>query len=192
MKVFDHDFPCLAEGTVIPYGIYDILRNEGFIVIGTSKDTSEFVCDSIRMWWKDVGSKLYADAKSILVLADGGGSNSSRHYIFKEDLQKLVNDLGIVIRMAHYPPYTSKWNPIEHRLFPYITRSLQGVILRTHQIVKELMEKTKTKMGLKVRVKILDKIYKTARKYAHDFKEKMPLIFDKFLGKWNYTAIPQE
>ena len=190
MKVFDHDFPHLAEGAVIPYGIYDILNNRGFVVIGTSKDTSEFVCDCIRLWWENVGIKDFPNATSILALADGGGSNSARHYIFKEDLQKLVNQLGIEIRMAHYPPYTSKWNPIEHRLFPYITKSMQGVILKSYQMVKELIEKTKTTKGLKVRAEILDRVYLTGRKYADEFKENMSIVFDKKLGCWNYRAIP--
>ena len=191
MRVFDHDFPHLADGRIIPYGIYDTLRNQGFIVIGTSKDTSEFVCDCFRLWWALVGSIEYANATSILLLADGGGSNSSRHYIFKEDLQKLVNDLGIEIRMAHYPPYTSKWNPIEHRLFPHVTRAMSGVVLKNYETVKELIEKAKTKTGLIVQAKILDKIYQTGRKYADDFKETMKIVFDGYLGQWNYTAIPE-
>lgn len=182
----------MADGKINPYGIYDTVKNEGFIVIGTSKDTSEFVCDCIRLWWKKIGSSEYPKATSILLLADSGGSNSSRHFIFKEDLQKLVNDLGIEIRMAHYPPYTSKWNPIEHRLFPHVTRAMSGVIFRCYETVKELIEKTRTKSGLKVQVEILDKIYQTGRKYADDFKENMSLIFDEYLGKWNYRAIPEK
>lgn len=190
LRVFDHDFPYLAQGVIIPYGIYDVLKNEGFVVIGTSKDTSEFVCDCIRLWWNEIGSKQYPQASSILALADGGGSNSARHYIFKEDLQKLVNELGIEIRMAHYPPYTSKWNPIEHRLFPHVTKAMRGVILKSHQTVKELIEKTKTKTGLKVRAEILNNVYQTGRAYAEDFKENMKIIFDERLGKWNYRAVP--
>jgi DDE family transposase len=109
-EVLDHDFVSSAEGVIIPHGIYDIRRNEGYMTLGTSKDTSEFCCDCIKDWWERYGRKIYPEATSVLVLADGGGSNSSRHYIFKEDLQKLSNDIGIEIRMAHYPPYTSKYN----------------------------------------------------------------------------------
>jgi len=123
-------------------------------------------------------------------LADGGGSNSSRHYIFKEDLQKLVDEIGIEIRMAHYPPYTSKWNPVEHRVFPHITRALQGVILRSHEMIKTLIDRTDTNTGLKVVSNIILKQYETGRKYAADFKKNMRIIFDEYLGQWNYRAVP--
>ncbi len=192
MEVYDHDFPTLAEGVGIPHTLYDIERNEAYVTIGTSRDTSEFACDSIRHWWYNYGIKHYSDATSILMLMDGGGSNSSRHYIFKQDLQALVDELGIEIRIAHYPPYTSKWNPIEHRVFPHITRSLQGVILTTHQLMKELIEKTTTKTGLNVVANIINKVYQTGRKVAKDFKKSMEIIFDKKLRLWNYTAVPKK
>jgi hypothetical protein len=124
------------------------------------------------------------------MLADGGGSNSSHHYIFKEDLQKLVDEIGVEIRVAHYPPYTSKWNPVEHRVFPHITRSLKGVILRSHNYVKELIENTTTKTGLKITARIVKKVYETGRKYSDNFKETMRIVFDDYLGQWNYTAAP--
>ena len=190
IKVFDHDFPHLAAGVVIPHAIYDLKNNSGFVNIGISKDTSEFACDSIKLWWNNQGQFDYPNATSILLLADCGGSNSSRHYIFKEDLQKLVDEIGIEIRVAHYPPYTSKWNPIEHRLFPHITRALEGVIFKSHELVKELIEQTTTKSGLKVTANIIKKVYETGRKYSADFKETMRIIFDKFLSQWNYRAIP--
>ena len=158
--------------------------------IGTSKDTSEFVCDSIRFWWEEYGQYEYPHARSILALADGGGSNSSRHYIFKEDLQKLVDDLKMEIRMAHYPPYTSKWNPIEHRLFPHVTHALKGVILKTHEMVEELIQNTRTKTGLSIRTRITKKTYQTQRKVAKGFKANMRILFDEYLPKWNYTAVP--
>ena len=190
IKVFDHDFPHLADGIVIPHAIYDLKNNSAFVNIGVSKDTSEFACDSIKLWWNNQGRFDYPNATSILMLADSGGSNSSRHYIFKEDLQKLVDEIGIEIRVAHYPPYTSKWNPIEHRLFPHITRALEGVIFKSHELVKELIEQTTTKGGLRVTANIIKKVYETGRKYSADFKETMRIIFDKFLGQWNYRAIP--
>jgi hypothetical protein len=159
--------------------------------LGTSKDTSEFACDCIRDWWENVGKYNYPEATSILILSDGGGSNSSRHYIFKYDLQNLVNSIGIEIRMAHYPPYTSKYNPIEHRMFCHVTRACEGVVFKNIEIVKELMEKTSTKSGLNVLVNIKDKIYQTGRKVTEEFKEDLKIAFDKLLGKWNYRAIPQ-
>ena len=125
------------------------------------------------------------------MLADSGGSNSCRHYIFKEDLQKLVDEIGVEVRIAHFSPYTSKWNPVEHRVFPHITRSLKGVILRSYEYVKKLIENTTTKTGLKVKAHIVQKVYQTGRKYSDNFKETMRIILDDFLGQWNYRAIPK-
>lgn len=190
LKVFDHDFKSLSEGTVCLYGIYDLVRNSGFMNIGTSKDTSEFACDSLRLWWEQSGREAYPQASSILVLADGGGSNSASHYIFKEDLQKLVNEIGIEIRMAHYPPYTSKWNPIEHRLFPHVTRAMKGVILKSYELVEQLIQKTSTKTGLIVKTHLSTKSYLTGRTVQKSFKENMKIVFDDYLPKWNYTAVP--
>jgi len=176
---------------VTPYGIYDIKRNEGYMTLGTSKDTSEFSCECIRDWWKKYGQYHYPSAASLLILADGGGSNSSRQYIFKEDLQKLANEIGIEIRMAHYPPYTSKYNPIEHRMFCHVTRACAKAVLTSFEVIKELIEKTSTSTGLRVFSSIKDKIYKTARKASADFRANMPLIADDYLGQWNYRALPQ-
>lgn len=125
------------------------------------------------------------------MLADSGGSNSCRHYIFKQDLQNLVDEIGIEIRLAHFPPYTSKWNPVEHRVFPHITRSLKGVILKSYEFVKELIENTTTKTGLKVRSHIIKEIFHTGRKVSDDFKKAMRIVSDDFLGQWNYRAIPE-
>lgn len=191
IEVFDHDWPTLASGVVIPHGLYDLSLNEGYIQIGTSHDTGEFACDSLRYWWKHYGSKRYQTAHSILLLCDGGGSNNSRHYLFKQDLQTLVNELGIEIRIAHYPPYTSKYNPIEHRLFPHVTRACQGVIFESVDIVEELIAKTNTKSGLQVFTTILDGIYKIGRKVTDEFKQMMEIVFDDYLPQWNYTAVPQ-
>lgn len=192
VKVFDHDFNSFAEGVIIPHGIYDIKRNEGYITLGISKDTSEFCCECIKDWWVNYGKSNYPSADRILILADGGGSNSSRHYIFKEDLQNLVNEIGIEIRIAHYPPYTSKYNPIEHRLFCHVTKACKGVVFSSVEVVKNLVDKTTTSKGLKVFSTIKDKIYATARKASESFREKMPIIFDDYLDKWNYRAIPQK
>lgn len=190
LHAYDHDFNEFAEGVIIPHGIYDLQRNIGYIHIGTSKDTSQFACDCLRSWWLEHGQSVYANASAILVLCDGGGSNGSRYYIFKEDLQKLADELGIEIRIAHYPPYCSKYNPIEHRLFPHVTRACQGVLFTSLNVVKQLIEKTTTRTGLKVFVKIIETIYQTGRKVADNFKQTMRIVFDDFLPAWNYRAIP--
>ena len=191
IEVFDPDFPSLAEGVAIPHTIYDTVRNKAYVTIGTSRDTSEFACDAIRQWWNHHGKILYCAATSILMLMDGGGSNSSRHYIFKQDLQALADAIGIDIRVAHYPPYTSKWNPIEHRVFPHITRALQGVVLTSHALTQALIETTTTKAGLTVGACILNKVYQTKRKVVAGFKKSMRILFDDYLGQWNYVATPQ-
>ena len=187
---FDHDFPSLARGVVIPYGIYDVTYNQGYVALGTSHDTSEFACDSLRHWWWLYGGKTYPNATSILLLCDGGGSNSSRTYLFKAELEKVVQEIGIEIRVAHYPPYTSKYNPIEHRLFPHLTRACQGIVFSSVELVKELMSKATTKTGLEVEVTILDKVYETGRKASEAFKKHMRVIFDEMLPRWNYRVPP--
>jgi len=191
IETYDHDFYSFAEGIVIPHAIYDLVHNKGYINIGTSRDTSQFVCDSLRQWWYTQGQVDYPQATAILVLCDGGGSNNSRYYIFKQDLQELADEIGLEIRIAHYPPYCSKYNPIEHRLFPHVTQACQGVVFKSVEVVKELMARTKTKQGLRVTVNVIDKVYQTGRKVAESFKENMPIIFDDFLPQWNYTAVPQ-
>ena len=191
INVFDHDFASYGDGSIIPHGIYDLKRNETYMTIGTSKDTSEFWCDCFREWWEKHGKINYPHAKCILVLVDGGGSNSSRSYVFKEDLQKLANDIGVKIRIAHYPPYTSKYNPIEHRVFCHVTRACEGAVFSSVELVKELINKTTTQTGLKVFASIKNKIYQTGRKVSDLFKEKMEIIFDSSLSKWNYVVVPQ-
>ncbi len=191
LHAWDHDFKNHANGVIIPHSLYDVNLNTGYIQIGTSRDTGEFACDSFRHWWYNYGCVHYRNATSILVLCDGGGSNSSRHYLFKEDLQALADEIGIEIRIAHYPPYCSKYNPIEHRLFPHVTRACQGVFFTSVELVRELMEKTSTTTGLTAFVHIIDKVYRTGRKVADGFKENMQIVFDDFLPQWNYRAIPQ-
>jgi hypothetical protein len=190
LLAYDHDFPSYAEGVVIPYGIYDLKRSFGYISVGTSKDTSEFACDSIAWWWLEYGRDLYRGADSICLLCDGGGSNSASKYLFKEDLQKLSERLGVEIRVAHYPPYCSKYNPIERRLFCHMTRACQGVLFDSVATVKRLLERTRTSSGLGVVVEVLDKVYQVGRKYTEGFKENMKIRFDDLLPKWNYRAIP--
>lgn len=192
LKVYDHDYNSFAEGTIIPHSLYDLKLNVGYIQIGNSHDTSEFACDSLRHWWYSYGRKHYHNATSILILCDGGGSNSSRQHLFKQDLQQLADEIGYEIRIAHYPPYCSKYNPIEHRFFPHVTRACQGVIFSSIELVGELMGKTSTAKGLKAFVHIIDKVYETGRKVAADFKKTMRIAFDDFLPTWNYRAIPAD
>ena len=192
VEVYDHDFPSLAEHDVHLYAVYDIKHNDAMFNINTSFETSEFACDSIKLWWDTVGKSRYPNADSILVLADGGGSNSSRRHVFKSELQRISNLMGIEIRIAHYPPYTSKWNPIEHRLFPHVTRSLSGVVLTNVELVRSLIKKTSTKAGLKVFARVSRKVYEKGKEVAADFYETASLKFDKCLGHLNYVVSPNK
>jgi hypothetical protein len=191
VETFDHDFGSAGQGKLIPHGIYDMINQQAHIHLNTSHDTSELCCDSVALWWEEAGRAANPQATRLLILGDGGGSNSATQYLFKEDLQELANRLGLEIRMAHYPPYCSKHNPIEHRVFPHVTRACQGVILHSIDIARHFIEQTKTTTGLGVTVRILDNVYATGRKYAADFKENMQIVFDEFLPKWNYRAVPE-
>jgi hypothetical protein len=191
VETLDHDFPSAGEGKLIPHGLYDLARNEGYMHLNTSHDTSEFCCDSIAHWWGQHGSKHYPNAKCLLLLCDGGGSNASNRHVFKEALQKLADRLSLEIRVAHYPPYCSKHNPIEHRLFAHVTRACQGVVFHSVAIARQFMEKTKTSTGLKVTVDILKGVYATGKKCAENFLDTMTIIFDDHLPRWNYRAIPK-
>ena len=191
VEVLDHDFPSAGEGKLIPHGIYDVARNEGYIHLNTSHDTSEFCCDSIAHWWRQHGRQHFPNARRLLLLCDGGGSNAANRHVFKEALQTLANQVGLEIRVAHYPPYCSKHNPIEHRLFPHVTRACQGVVFHSVTIAKHFMEKAKTSQGLKVTVDILIGVYATGKKCAANFLETMSILFDDVLPRWNYRAIPQ-
>src|SRR6266478_1192188 len=191
LQAFDHDFPSLASGVIIPHGIYDLARNQGWIHVGLSRDTTEFACDSLRLFWHADGQRLYPKASAILLLCDGGGSNSCHKHLFKEDLQGVVNDLAVPIRVAHYPAYCSKFNPIERRLFSHVTRACQGVLFDSLHTVLGLMQKTKTQQGLTVTVRVLDKLYQGGRTVSEVFKKNMPIVFEKLLPKWNYWALPQ-
>lgn len=148
IEVNDHDFSSAGSGVVIPHGLDDVGKNQGFVHLNTSHDTSELACDSLAAWWDQEGRIDYPQAQKLLLLCDGGGSHSATMYLFKEDLQKLANRLGIEIRVAHYPPSCSKFNPIEHRLFPHLTRACSGVIFDTLETVRYSMAKATTATGL--------------------------------------------
>lgn len=189
--VFDHDFPSFALGKIIPHGLYDVKRNVGHITLGTSHDTSEFACDSFRRWWQRHGRYAWPLADSILLLCDGGGSNNCRHHLFKQDLQKLVNAIGVKIRVAHYPPHCSKYNPIEHRLFPHITRAWSGLIFRTLDIVTAGLRRVATSTGLRVTHTVLERVYQLKRTADAAFLAASCLQYDALLPEWNYVMSPQ-
>lgn len=192
-EAFDHDFPSWADGVIIPHGIFDLVRNRGHINIGLSHDTTEFACDSFRWYWNRIGRQCYPDAESILLLADGGGSNSATKYIFKHDLQAVVNEIGIEVRVAHFPSYCSKYNPIERRFFPHISRVCTGMLFDTLERAVTLMRKAATSTGLKTTVNVIKRIYETGRNATEAMKEtiRSTLTFHDLLPKWNYTVTPQ-
>jgi hypothetical protein len=192
LKTFDHDFRSQSDALVIPHGLYDFQRNVGHITLGLSHDTSEFACDNLRYWWTRQGRLAYPEATEILLLCDAGGSNSYRHHIFKEDLQRLVSHIRIPVRVAHYPPYCSKYNPIDHRLFPHVARACQGIIFHTLDIVKRFIRRTTTSTGLRVTLHVSQKRYQKGRKASIQFKENCPVIFDDFLPELNYLVLPSK
>lgn len=188
-EVNDHDFESFADGKIIPHGMYDLAQNLGYITLGVSKDTSAFVCDNIADFWLQECQWIYPEQEWMLLLCDGGGSNNARHYIVKQDLCKLAKRIQMNLLVAHYPPYCSKYNPIEHRLFPHLHHAWDGCILSNIQIAKELAEKTSTKTGLSVKVNINHKEYFTKRPVCETFKSNIENIidFDKHLPQWNYA-----
>jgi hypothetical protein len=188
---FDHDFPSWADGVLIPHGIYDRVRNRGHINLGLSHDTSQFACESFRWYWNRIGKRCYPEATSILWLCDCGGSNAANQYLFKHALQELADQLGVEIRVAHYPSYCSKYNLIERRLFPHITRACQGMLFDTLDTVVTLMRKASTSTGLRTTVNVMRRHYATGRKATAQMKQNLRIVFDNLLPKWNYRAIPQ-
>jgi len=186
----DHDFPSYADGSFTPYGIWDIEKNKGFVTIGINNATTEFSCDSIHLWWEKEGKIVYPFAKRVLILCDGGGNNSSRGYLFKYYLQQIANKTSLEIRVAHYPPYCSKYNPIEHRMFPHVTRACQGVIFRDYEQVQKYIELTSTREGLKVNSEIFKKEYEKGQKLTTNEIDSINIHRDEFMGKWNYRILP--
>lgn len=190
---YDHDFPSWADGVIIPHGIYDPVRQRGHINIGLSRDTTEFACDSLKWYWNRIGRQSYPDASSILLLADCGGSNSASKYIFKHDLQTMVNKIGVEVRVAHYPAYCSKYNPIERRFFAHVARVCTGMLFDNLDRVVQLMRKATTSTGLRTTVNVIRRIYQTGRNATDAIKAeiKQNVLFHKLLPKWNYTVTPQ-
>jgi Rhodopirellula transposase DDE domain len=191
IEVNDHDFGSMGSGTVIPHGIDDVGRDQGFVHPNTSHDTGELACDRLAARWEGHGRATYPGAAKLLVLCDGGGSNSASRYVFKEASRGSADRLGVEIRVAHDPPYCSKYDPIEHRLSPHLTRACRGVIFQTLETVRDFMSKAGTTTGLEVEVRILGKGYETGRKCAAGFKATMRSAFDEILPRWNYRAVPE-
>jgi len=186
-----HDFPSMGDGKAVPYGIYDVGRNEGFVSIGVTKDTAEFAVQAIRRWWSRLGRRHYASAGSILITADCGGSNSYRCRLWKAELQKFADKSGLRIRVAHYPPGTSKWNKIEHRLFSQITTNWRGRPLTSYQVVVDLIGSTTTNTGLKVHAYLDTRVYKKGREVTDREMKSLRIKRDAFHGEWNYTILPR-
>jgi hypothetical protein len=190
VETIDHDFPSLASGVIYPHGLYDLQRNHGHLNVGTSHDTSPFACDSLAYWWDNFGRSNYPHATSLLLLCDGGGSNAANRYIFKYGLEKVADRIGLEIRVCHYPPYESKYNPIEHRFFPHVTRACDGVIFDAVETALEKMAEASTTTGLTTTVHLLEGEYKTGEKAPKHYKKTMRIVFDEELPAWNYRAVP--
>ena len=186
----DHTYASLNTGKGVPHGIYDIRNNHAMINIGTSHETAEFVTDSIIHWWKTYGKIKYPEATRILMLFDAGGANSYLHHVFKKELQRLANTIGIDVFIKHYPSYSSKWNPIEHRVFCHVARVIKGVFIKSIDTLKKLIERAKTKTGLKVDVNVIDKEYLIGKKTKKDELRDCKIKSDKTIPKWNYSVSP--
>lgn len=189
-KVKTHDFPDQELGKAIPYGVYDVTHNEAGVSVGVSHDTAEFAVASIRRWWRRMGRTRHPRAKRLLITADCGGSNSPRTRLWRWALQQLANETGLKLELCHYPPGTSKWNRIEHRLFCHITRNWQGVPLETYEIVVNLIAATRTAQGLEVHAWMDETQYPKSKKPSESQMSEVRLIRDKFHGEWNYTILP--
>lgn len=190
-KVGVHDFPDKKLGKAIPYGVYDLACNEGWVSVGIDHDTAEFACASIQRWWNEMGAARFPRATELLVTADGGGSNSSRNRLWKRSLQGLADELGIVLTICHFPPGTSKWNKIEHRLFCFITKNWRGRPLTTYEVIINLIASTTTKTGLVVRAAMDSRQYETGIKVTDEELSHLRLTPATFHGEWNYSIKPR-
>ena len=189
-RVQGHDFPHPDVPRAYPYGIYDLARNRGHVVVGTDHDTGQFAVASIRGWWRAEGKRLYPRAKRLLITADGGGSNGYRHRLWKLELQHLADELRMSIRVCHFPPGTSKWNKVEHRLFSFISTNWRGEPLTDYETIVRLIAGTTTATGLQVTCKLDRRKYAVGRKISDDQMRRVKIVKDKFHGEWNYTIYP--
>ena len=190
LTVNTHDFMDVELGKAIPYGVYDLTRNEGWVSVGIDHDTAQFAAQAIHRWWKRMGAKRYPDAKELLITADGGGSNASRSRLWKVALQDLALRLKMPIQVCHFPPGTSKWNKIEHRMFCHITQNWRGRPLMSHDIIIELIANTTTRAGLKIRAELDTAPYPTGTKVSDEDLAAINLKRHKFHGDWNYALLP--
>ena len=190
-KVKAHDFPDKRMGKAIPYGVYDLASNEGWVSVGIDHDTAQFAAVSIRRWWTEMGSQRFPRANKLLITADGGGSNSSRNRLWKKSLQELADDLAMTLQVCHFPPGTSKWNKIEHRLFCFITKNWRGRPLTTYEVIVNLIASTTTKTGLVVRAAIDPHEYETGVEVTDEELARLQITPAKFHGEWNYKIKPR-
>jgi hypothetical protein len=191
VEVNVHDFPDKTLGKAIPYGVYDLASNEGWVSVGIDHDTAQFAAASVRRWWQEMGTKRFARATKLMITADGGGSNNSRSRLWKTALQDLANDLGLVLQICHFPPGTSKWNKIEHRLFSFITKNWRGRPLTSYQVIVNLIANTTTKAGLVVKAALDTSRYETGISVSDEELARVKIIPAKFHGEWNYTIRPK-
>ena len=187
-----HDFLDKNLGKVIPYGVYDMINNQGWVSVGIDHDTAQFAVNSIRRWWQRMGRRRFPRATKLLITADGGGSNSSRSRLWKVSLQALANQLGLCLHVCHFPPGTSKWNKIEHRLFSFITQNWRGRPLVSHQTVVNLIASTTTRTGLIVKAALDTNRYETAVKVTDEQLKRLRLTPHRFHGDWNYQLTPRK
>ena len=190
-RVAVHDFPTLAQGKAIPYGAYDVARDEALVNVGITRETAEFAVESLRRWWRMLGKRAYPQARRMLICADAGGSNGSRLRAWKVHLQRLSDQLRIPITVCHYPPGTSKWNKIEHRLFSFVSMNWRGRPLVSYEAVVNLIGHTTTRSGLKVKAILDIKSYKTGQRFTPHEMNALHLQRHTFHGDWNYTLAPQ-
>jgi hypothetical protein len=184
------DFPDKVLGKALPYGILDIFRNEGWVSVGMDHDTAEFAVESLRQWWRRMGRRAYPQASELLVTADGGGSNGSRTRLWKLSLQQFADKTGLTIAVCHFPPGTSKWNKIEHRMFCHITENWRATPLVSRQVVVNLIANTTTHAGLKIRAALDEEEYETGIKVTDAEMAEVNMTRDSFHGDWNYTIAP--
>ena len=190
-KVNMHDFADKKLGKVIPYGVYDLSKNEGWMNVGIDHDTASFAVESIRRWWKRMGRKRYPKAHELLITADCGGSNGNRNKLWKVELQELADHTGMTIHVRHFPPGTSKWNKIEHRLFSFISQNWKGTPLLSRVSVVNLIANTTTKTGLQVYACLDENTYETGKKVSDTEMESLKLVRESFHGEWNYRIKPR-
>ena len=191
-EVNGHDFPDKRLGKVSPYGVYDISRNKGWVSVGISHDTAEFAVNTIRSWWYKMGQPFYEKSDKLLITADCGGSNGYRVRLWKRELQKLANELNRTIHVCHFPPGTSKWNKIEHRMFSYISENWRGRPLITRETVVNLIGNTNTKKGLEIQAQLDENVYEKGIKVSDEEMKNLHIEKEEFHGEWNYRILPQK